>query len=79
MALHSFQTTAAPFLLMAPFALSNGLLAALALTAAPPLVAASDRELAGNLMGCSSCSACRAARCCPSGSSRRRRLKIAFC
>jgi len=45
------QTTAAPFLLMAPFALSNGLLAALALTAAPPLVAASDRELAGNLMG----------------------------
>jgi len=36
---------------MAPFALSNGLLAALALTAAPPLVAASDRELAGNLMG----------------------------
>ena len=45
------QTTAAPFLLMAPFALSNGLLAALALTAAPPLVAASDRELAGTLMG----------------------------
>ena len=45
------QTTAVPFLLMAPFALSNGLLAALALTAAPPLVAASDRELAGNLMG----------------------------
>ena len=45
------QTAAAPFLLMAPFALSNGILASWALTAAPPLVAAPDGEMAGNLMG----------------------------
>ena len=44
------RSSAAPFAVMAPFALSNGLVATLAMGEAPQLVAPHKRELAGNVM-----------------------------
>ena len=46
----AMRSTLAPFLVMVPFALSNGLVATLAMGAAAPLVPKHRRELAGNLM-----------------------------